>query len=636
MLNRFLLITLILLWLANMCHSQKQFSDLLFYDVDEHLLDDKAQSTLDSLIHRFYSYNDYQLQIIGHADAQGTQAYNKEIAAKRAATVEQYLTNAGIPKNKISVLSKGSDDPLENERFAHIDGGDRRVEIISTADVFSNIDELLNQLGPQMQYVTIDNSIDQNITLKDGTDIFIPAKCIVYADGSGEVNGLVTIEVKESYDVIDFVAENLHTKTADEMLQTGGMIYINAKANNKQVGIKTGQMLDITYPEKAIATDMSLYEAVPTDEGVSWALTDGEISTASEQLAESQLDISALLDVVVEAPKMPAIEFGIMPKIPVVPAKPTKPKKPKMPKADEENYESKLAKYKKSIKVFQKRMLTYEELKTNYKTAKPRAEAEMKMWELEVEDRITKIKEYERKMRDYTCDSKLLNAINYVQENYGSIPSNELFNKFKEMVYTDVELENIVDPFEAAFGNFKKQVLRRKKIRKDYLNYHSYSRKSKFNRIIKPLIEQIEAQNMEKIMAKSKKIKDGDLDRYMFSVGNFGYHNVDKPMEYEPEEMLELAISDDTNGTKYYVVLKNSQSVIAPQFKGDSYALEGLPKNHDVLIVGVKLVDSIPHMAVSDINTGMKDMYALNMDFEETNLRGIKSELESLNEYAGI
>ncbi len=627
---------MLLLWLTHISHSQKQFSDLLFYDVDVHLLDGKAEATLDSLIHRFYSYNDYKLQIIGHADALGSQEYNKTIAAKRAATVEQYLTAAGIPKNKITVISKGSDDPLENERFAHIEGGDRRVEIISTADVFSNIDELLDQLGPQMQYVTIDNSIDQNITLQDGTDIFIPAKCIVYADGSGEVNGLVTLEVKESYDVIDFVAEDLHTKTADEMLQTGGMIYINAKANNKQVGIKTGQMLDITYPEKAIAKDMSLYEAVPTAEGVSWTLTDGEISTASEELAEADLDISILLDVEIESPTMPEIEFGIMPKIPVVPAKPSKPKKPKLPSEDDKNYQSKLAKYEKSIKVFEKRMKTYEELKLNYETVKPRAESELKMWELEVEDRMTKIKRYEKEMKDYTCDSKLSNALAYVQENYGSIPSTEVFKTFKEMVYTDVEVQNIKDPYAAAFGNFKKQVLRRKKIRKDYLNYHSYSRKSKFNRIIKPLIEEIEAQNMEKIMAKSKEIKDGDLDRYMFSVGSFGYHNVDKPIEYAPEEMLELAISDDANGTKYYVVLKDSQSVIAPQFKGDSYALEGLPKNHDVLIVGVKLVDSIPHMAVSDFNTGRDDVYALNMDFEETNLRGIRSELESLNEYAGI
>ena len=104
---------------------------------------------------------------------------------------------------------------------------------------------MLDQLGPQMQYVTIDNNEDQNITLKDGTEIYIPAHSLVYADGSGDVHELVTIEVKESYDVIDFVAEDLHTKTANEMLQTGGMIYINAKAGTKQVGVKTGQMLDI-------------------------------------------------------------------------------------------------------------------------------------------------------------------------------------------------------------------------------------------------------------------------------------------------------------------------------------------------------------------------------------------------------
>lgn len=636
MLNRNIVCAIFVLCISCISYGQKKFSDLLFYDVDVHLLSESNQKTLDSLIHRFYSYNDYNLEIIGHADAQGSVAYNKQIAAKRAAAVEQYLTAAGIPQNKIKVISKGSEDPLQSERFAHIEGGDRRVEIISYAKVFSSVDDLLDQLGPQMQYVTIDNSTDQNITLQDGTEIFIPAKSLVYADGSGEINGLVTIEVKESYDVMDFVAEDLHTKTADEMLQTGGMIYINAKAGERQVGIKTGKMLDITYPEKAVAADMSLYDAVETEEGISWTISEGEVSTRKATLSEEDFDISALINFAMESPVMPDIAFGIMPKIPIVPAEPSKPQKPTPPKKEASNYDQKLVTYNKSLKVFEKRMSSYQDLKLNYDTVKPRAEAELRMWELEVEDRITQIKEYEKEMKDYTCDTKLYNAITYVQNNYGSIPSNELFTTFKEMVFTDIELENIKDPYEEAFGNFKKQVLRRKKVKKDYLNYNSYNRRSKFNKVVKPLINEVDAQNMEKIVAKTKKINDGDLDRYMFSVGNFGYHNVDKPIEYAPEEMLELAISDTAEGTKYYVVLKDAQSVIAPQYMGDNYALEGLPKNHEVLIVGVKLVDSLPQMAVTDFNTGSDDLYALNMEFKETNLNGIRTELEALNQYAGI
>ena len=636
MLNRFLLSAMFVLCISSIHYGQKEFSDLLFYEVDVHELNNKGQKTLDSLIHRFYSYNDYNLEIIGHADSLGTLSYNNKIAARRAASVEQYLISAGIPKSKIKVVSRGSDDPLENRRFTDMDGGDRRVEIISIAEVFSNVDELLDQLGPQMQYVSIDNTKDQNITLQDGTEIFVPAKALVYADGSGEVKGLVTIEVKESYEVIDFVAEDLHTKTADGLLQTGGMIYINAKSGGRQVGIKKGNMLDITYPEKAVAAGMALYDAVQTDEGVSWSLSDGVVSTVNSNFEEENLDIAILLDHVLESLVMPEIEFGIMPKIPVIPAQPTKPIKPKAPKKDVKNYDSELVKYKKSVKHFEKRMINYTKLKLNYETVKPRAVAELRMWNLEVEDRITKIKEYEKEMKDYTCDTKLYKAITYVQDHYGSIPSSKLFNIFKEMVYTDIEFTKIKDPYEEAFGSFKKQVLRRNKVKKDYLNYNSYSRKSRFNAEVKPLIDEVQSQNMEKLMVKTKKINEGDLDRYMFSVGSFGYHNVDKPIDLAPEEMLELAISDDTHGTKYYVVLKDAQSVIAPKYMGGNYALKGLPKNHEVLIVGVKLVDSIPHMAITDFNTGSDDQYSLNMNFQETNLSGIRTELEALNAYAGI
>jgi len=636
MFNRLLFSAILVLYMCNTNYGQKQFSDLLFYDVDVHTLSIHHQKTLDSLVYRFFSYRDYNLEIIGHADAQGSVEYNKKIAARRAKAAELYLINAGVPSNKITVTSKGSDNPLAKERFENIKGGDRRVEIVSKATVFANVDDLLDQLGPQMQYVTVDNTQDQNITLKDGTEIFVPANSLVYADGSGEVNGIVTLEVKESYDVIDFVAENLHTKTADEMLQTGGMIYINAKAGSKQVGIKTGEMLDITYPEKAIAADMALYGSVETDEGITWKLSNGEVSMLSSTMAAEELDITVLLDYVMESPVMPNITFGTMPKIPVIPAKPALPQKPQEPKAGVKNYDAKLLRYKKSVKVYEKRMNNYADLVLNYDTVKPRAEAELKMWELEVEDRMTQIKEYEKEMKDYTADNKLYKAITYVQENYGSIPSSELFTTFKEMVYTDIELRNIKDPYAEAFGNFKKQVLKRKKVKKDYLNYNSYSRRSKFNNTIKPLITKVESQNMESLVAKTKKINEGDLDRYMFSVGSFGYHNVDKPIEYAPEEMLELAISDDTDGTKYYVVLKDAQSVISPLYQGDNYALEGLPKNHEILIVGVKLIDSVPHMAISDFNTGNDNVYALDMQFAETNLSGIRTELEALNEYAGI
>ena len=636
MLNQFLLSVILIFCICTSGYGQNKFSDLIFYDVDVHELNQNNQHILDSLALSFYSYQNYNIEIIGHADAQGSETYNKKIAAKRAEAVQQYLLSSGIPLSKVKVNSKGSADPLDEAKFANIEGADRRVEVICYATVFSDVDALLDELGPQMQYVTIDNRKDENIKLVDGTEIFIPANSLVFADGSGDVNGIATIEVKESYDVIDFIAENLHTKTATELLQTGGMIFLNAKAKGRQLRVKTGVMLDITYPEKKVSPEMALYDAIETDEGIFWSLAEGDVSTQSSIIAEAELDISILLDWEIETPVIPQIKFGIMPKIPIIPAKPTKPHQPEKPSKEVSNYQSQLVKYDKSYKLYQKRLMLFEDLQLNYDAVKPRAESELRMWQLEVEDRMTKIKDYEREMKDYTCDIKLNNALNYVHQNFGSISSSELFTTFKEMVFTDTKLEHVNDPYQLAFGSFKKQVIRKKKLKGDYLNYNSYSRRSKFNTIVKPLINEIEAQNIEQKIAKAKTINDGDLDRYMFSVGSFGYHNVDKPIDYAPEELLELAIADDSQGTKYYIVLKESQSVLSAQYVSGSYALDGIPKNHDVLIVGVKLVDSVPHMAISDINTGSNELFALNMEFEQTNLNDIRSELEALNEYAGI
>lgn len=641
------LLLLCVLFCNNSLSAQKTFTDLLFYDVDAFEIESNQTLVLDSLVDRYYSYHDYSINIIGHADNQGTDDYNQKIASKRAQHVELYLLSKGIPQSKITIDSEGESRPLTKAELNIPNASDRRVEIVSRATVFASVDDLLDKLGPQLQTFHIDNSIDQTITMINGSEIFIPAFSLVYADGSGAINGKATIEVKESFDVVDFVAENLHTTTEESLLQTGGMIYINASAGGKQLGIKSGNTLDVMYPQKQIDEGMSHYSAIESPVGTSWKSSGGEVNLLS-QVKSNEYDLSLLLDLDIPTPVKPTIGFDSrMPKIPVIPTKPTKPPKPAIPskeaikkksKDEEESdelYAKSMEKYTKSLKIYNKRLASYEDMKLNYDTVKPRAEEELIRWEQEVGDRLNKVNEYRQKMQDYYCDTKLANALNYLHSNVGTLPSEELYLTFRKMVYTDIEIEGILNPYDVAFGNFKKQVLRRKKVSEN-TDYNAYGRKSKFAKVIQSVIKQIDENHVIQSIPSDNSLDTDQLDRYMFSVGNFGYHNVDKPLELLPEEMMEVVISDKDDGTRYYIVLKDAQSVISPILANGGYSMDKLPKNHDLKIIGVKLVDSMPQIAVTDINTGSDAQFAVNMEFKSADMGMIKKELESLNAYAGI
>ncbi|MCB1391532.1 MAG: peptidoglycan-associated lipoprotein Pal [Rhodobacteraceae bacterium] len=55
----------------------------------------------------------YQLLIEGHADERGTREYNVALGARRAARVQQFLAQEGVPAGSIRTVSYGKERPVE-------------------------------------------------------------------------------------------------------------------------------------------------------------------------------------------------------------------------------------------------------------------------------------------------------------------------------------------------------------------------------------------------------------------------------------------------------------------------------------------------------------------------------------------
>ena len=68
-----------------------------------------------------------KVEVAGHTDSDGSAAYNESLSARRAQTVHDYLANAGIAVNRMSVRGYGESQPIADNSTAAGKAQNRRV-----------------------------------------------------------------------------------------------------------------------------------------------------------------------------------------------------------------------------------------------------------------------------------------------------------------------------------------------------------------------------------------------------------------------------------------------------------------------------------------------------------------------------
>lgn len=58
------------------------------------------------------------INVVGHTDSVGTEAYNQKLSVRRAKAVSDYLISKGIPAAKISTTGKGESEPVADNKTA--------------------------------------------------------------------------------------------------------------------------------------------------------------------------------------------------------------------------------------------------------------------------------------------------------------------------------------------------------------------------------------------------------------------------------------------------------------------------------------------------------------------------------------
>lgn len=88
------------------------FSADALFDFDKAALRPEGRAMLDELTRLLKGAKYEVILAIGHTDRIGTAAYNQKLSVRRAEAVKKYLTEKGIPPNRVYAEGKGKTQPL--------------------------------------------------------------------------------------------------------------------------------------------------------------------------------------------------------------------------------------------------------------------------------------------------------------------------------------------------------------------------------------------------------------------------------------------------------------------------------------------------------------------------------------------
>jgi peptidoglycan-associated lipoprotein len=105
----------------------------VFFDLDESTVREDARPILQRDADFLKRWTSTQITVEGHCDSRGSSEYNLALGNRRAAAVRDYLANLGVPSNRMTLISKGKEQPFCTEENESCWQQNRRGHFIITA-----------------------------------------------------------------------------------------------------------------------------------------------------------------------------------------------------------------------------------------------------------------------------------------------------------------------------------------------------------------------------------------------------------------------------------------------------------------------------------------------------------------------
>ena len=105
--------------------------DKVKFGFDKKILSDEAKAALDEFASQLKGQNkNVYVEIQGHTDSIGSDAYNEKLGQDRADAVRVYLSKAGVPLHRMNSISYGESAPVADNGSRDGRSQNRRVVLV--------------------------------------------------------------------------------------------------------------------------------------------------------------------------------------------------------------------------------------------------------------------------------------------------------------------------------------------------------------------------------------------------------------------------------------------------------------------------------------------------------------------------
>jgi OOP family OmpA-OmpF porin len=100
----------------------------IYFDYDQTTIRTEYQAYLKELIRMVKSHSDLRIEITGHTDADGSDAYNLDLSKRRSEALLLFFSQNGLAKDRVVISFKGEREPIDKSQTNEGKQRNRRVD----------------------------------------------------------------------------------------------------------------------------------------------------------------------------------------------------------------------------------------------------------------------------------------------------------------------------------------------------------------------------------------------------------------------------------------------------------------------------------------------------------------------------
>jgi peptidoglycan-associated lipoprotein len=113
-------------------NAEKPLGDV-FFSYDSADITEEGRAALQKNMEWLRKWTSTRVLVEGHCDNRGTPEYNLALGEQRAASVRDYLVSLGLPADRVTIVSKGEEQPFCTEEAESCYSQNRRGHFLITA-----------------------------------------------------------------------------------------------------------------------------------------------------------------------------------------------------------------------------------------------------------------------------------------------------------------------------------------------------------------------------------------------------------------------------------------------------------------------------------------------------------------------